>query len=75
MDDVVPFPDQQKSMAMAREVNGSIGNGEPCGNFCTSYASTKGAPVITYIHPGGHIYPEEVSAMIVKFFQEHVNGE
>jgi polyhydroxybutyrate depolymerase len=75
MDDVVPFQDQQKSIAMAREVNGSTGNGESCGKYCTSYASTKGAPVITYIHPGGHVYPEEVSAMIVKFLKDHVNGE
>jgi polyhydroxybutyrate depolymerase len=70
-DNVVPFKDQQKSIAMAREVNGSTGNGESCGKFCTSYASTKGAPVIAYIHGGGHMYPDEVSLMIVKFFKMH----
>ncbi len=36
-----------------------------------SYASTKGHPVIAYIHGGGHEYPDEVSAMIVKFFKDH----
>ncbi len=75
MDDVVPFQQQQKSIAMAREVNGTNGNGQSCGKHCMSYLSTRGAPVITYVHGGGHVYPQEVSAMIVKFFKDHARGQ
>lgn len=70
-DDVVPFQDQLKAIATARALDGSTGKGESCGQYCTSYTSTKGAPVVTYIHGGGHMYPPEVSAMIVKFFKDH----
>jgi polyhydroxybutyrate depolymerase len=74
-DDVVPFQDQLKAIATARKLDGADGNGVSCGKYCTSYASTKGAPVVTYIHGGGHMYPQEVSAMIVKFFKDHPRTE
>jgi len=74
-DDIVRFQDQQTAIATARELNGSKADGVSCGKFCTSYASTKGAPVIAYIHNGGHMYPTEVSAMIVKFFKDHPRAQ
>jgi hypothetical protein len=33
-------------------------------------ASAKSAPVPTFIHPFGHVYPPRVTRLIVKFFQE-----
>jgi hypothetical protein len=36
------------------------------------YPSPKNAPVATFIHPFGHIYPPQVTPLIVKFFQEHL---
>ena len=68
---LVPFEDQMKSIGMAREVNGAGEKGKSCGEDCTLYPSTKGAPVMTYIHPDGHVYPAGASRMIVKFFQSH----
>lgn len=68
---LVPFEDQLKSIGMAREVNGVSEKGKSCGEDCTIYPSTKGAPVMTYIHPGGHVYPAGASSMIVKFFRSH----
>ena len=38
---------------------------------CTFYASALGAPVVTAIHPGGHEYPKQAPAVIVKFFNQH----
>ncbi len=35
------------------------------------YPSEVGAPVIFYVHPGGHAAPREAWPLIVKFFQEH----
>jgi polyhydroxybutyrate depolymerase len=38
---------------------------------CTIYASAIGVPVVTAIHPGGHEYPKQAPAVIVKFFKQH----
>jgi polyhydroxybutyrate depolymerase len=70
-DSVVPFKEQLQSIAIARELNGSHENGDSCGQYCTAYGSSIGAPVVSYIHPGGHVYPTGASEMIVKFFKEY----
>ena len=71
----IPFHRQLESMAIARKVDGSSDSGHSCGEFCTAYASSRGAPVITYIHPAGHVYPRYASQMIVDFFKEHTHAE
>ncbi len=71
LDNVVPFKEQLESIRIARQVNGTVDNGAACGKNCTIYASGSDAPVMTYIHGGGHEYPPEASAMIVKFFKSH----
>ncbi len=38
---------------------------------CTEYASESGAPLVVYLHDGGHKYPREGPAIIVKFFKDH----
>lgn len=73
-DENVPFPLQLESIAVAREVNGASGSGHSCGEDCTAYDSSRGAPVITFIHPGGHVYPHYASQMIVDFFKQHVQS-
>jgi polyhydroxybutyrate depolymerase len=35
-----------------------------------AYPSTNGTPVVTYIHSGGHLLPDDVPPVIVKFFKE-----
>ena len=74
-DGVVPFKEQLQSIEIARELNGSNERGEPCGQYCTTYASSRGAPVVSYIHPGGHVYPSGASEMIVRFFKRYKRGE
>jgi polyhydroxybutyrate depolymerase len=68
------FDVQVKTIALARRVNDTSDKGEPCGVDCTMYGSGKGAPVMTIIHPGGHIYPDNASEVIVKFFKQHSLG-
>ena len=70
-DENVPFERQLESIAAAREVNGTGSSGHSCGEFCTAYDSSRGAPVIAYIHPAGHVYPRYASPMIVDFFKQH----
>ena len=70
-DRLVRFQDQRGAIDSARRVNGCGDRSEPCGANCTLYPSSKNAPVETFIHPFGHVYPPPVSPVIVKFFQDH----
>ena len=65
------FADQRAAIEQAKSVNGVTGKGASCGTGCTLYDSPSGAPVMTWIHPGGHEYPESTSERIAKFFREH----
>jgi polyhydroxybutyrate depolymerase len=38
---------------------------------CTIHASKTGTPLVKAIGPGGHRFPQEAPALIVKFFKEH----
>ena len=71
-DTVAPFAVQRRTIQLARQVDGASGTGSPCGQYCTFYPSTNGpAPVKTFIHPGGHVYPTWAPSEIVKFFKAH----
>jgi polyhydroxybutyrate depolymerase len=65
------FADQRAAIEKAKGVNGVTGKGASCGSGCTLFDSASGAPVMTWIHPGGHEYPESTSQRIAKFFREH----
>ena len=54
-----------------RKLNGCAEEGKPWGEHCTLFPSTTGTPVVEFIHPGGHVYPEGANAAIVRFFKEH----
>jgi polyhydroxybutyrate depolymerase len=69
-DPLVRFEWQQRTIDELRRLNG-CGDGKPWGEHCTLYPSRTGTPVVTYIHPGGHLLPEEVPPVIVRFFKEH----
>jgi polyhydroxybutyrate depolymerase len=67
----VPFRDQRNAIETARRVNGATDKGESCGTGCTLYGSSARAPVIAWIHSGGHEYPAGTSDGIAKFFRDH----
>jgi polyhydroxybutyrate depolymerase len=73
-DKLVHLADVEKAMAMVRELNGCPNQGQPCGNGCTRYSSTKSAPVVQAFHPGGHVYPPQATNLIVNFFKEIGSG-
>lgn len=70
-DPLVKFAWQQRMMAAVRKIDGCSATGEAWDTDCTLYPSTKGTPVVTFIHPGGHIVPASAPALIVKFFKQH----
>ncbi len=67
-DPLVKFAWQQATITALRKLN-ECAEGEPGEQYGTTYPSKLGAPVVTYIHPGGHQFPPEAPARIVKFFQ------
>ena len=74
-DTIVPYNLQAVTMARVRRLDGCEAAGKPwatAGDLVgTIYASPGGTPVVTLIHPGGHEFPAEAPALIVKFFKEH----
>jgi polyhydroxybutyrate depolymerase len=68
-DQLARFSRQLETIEQLRLFNGCAAQGESCGAQCLTYRSAKGADVATFIHPLGHIYPQQVTPLIVKFFQ------
>ena len=72
-DTVAPFAVQKQTIQLARQVNRTTGAGIPCDRYCTFYPSRNGpVPVKTFIHPGGHVYPDWAPTEIVRFFKSHM---
>jgi len=69
-DPLVKFTWQARMLDYVLKLNG-CGPRDPQATGYTSYPSDKGAEVATYLHDGGHRYPDAGPALIVKFFQAH----
>jgi polyhydroxybutyrate depolymerase len=69
-DPLVKYEWQKGTIDALRKLN-QCGEGKPWEKHCTIYESKIGAPVVAYIHPGGHNFPAEAADVIVKFFKEH----
>jgi polyhydroxybutyrate depolymerase len=74
-DHTIKFDSQEKTIELARKINGATGNGDSCGGGCTLYNPSAGAPVMTWIHERGHEYPDGTSERIVTFFKQHPMNE
>ncbi len=69
-DELVKYAWQQATIQAIRTVNHTAaGRAWELDAHCTIYPSESGTPVITAIHPGGHQYPKEAPAVIIKFFK------
>lgn len=74
-DPLVRFAWQKATFAAVRRFNGCTDEGKPYAKEgvleATLFSSTKGAPLVTAIHQGGHEYPKGSSELIVRFFKEN----
>ena len=74
-DPIVKFAWQQATFAAVRRFNGCSEEGKPYAKEgvleATLYPSTKGAPLVTAIHHGGHEYAKGSSELIARFFKEN----
>ena len=69
-DPLVKFSWQERMLDTVLALNG-CGPRKPDATGYTVYPSTKGAEVATYLHDGGHRYPDAAPALIVTFFKSH----
>ena len=69
-DPLVKFAWQERMLAAVLALNG-CGPRKPAATGYAVYPSTKGAEVATYLHEGGHRYPDAAPALIVAFFKSH----
>jgi polyhydroxybutyrate depolymerase len=69
-DPLVKFAWQRLTIDYVRKLNG-CGEAVASGEYLTTYPSTNGAPVVTYLHPGGHEFPRAAPALMVQFFRAH----
>jgi len=74
-DPLVKFAWQKATFAAIRRINGCAEEGKPWAKEgvleATLYPSTKGAPLVTAIHAGGHEYAKGSTELIVRFFKEN----
>lgn len=63
---------QKRTCDYIRQLNQCSATGETVAPNTTLYASKTGNPFEMYIHPGGHTYPAEVTALIAEFFKKQV---
>ncbi len=74
-DPIVKYGWQEMTFAAVRRFNACAEEGKPWAKegvlVATLYASTKGAPLVTAIHGGGHEYAKGSSELIARFFKEN----
>ena len=74
-DPLVKFTWQQATFAAVKRFNGCADEGTAWAKEgvldATIYASSKGAPLVTAIHSGGHEYAKGSTELIVRFFKEN----
>jgi polyhydroxybutyrate depolymerase len=74
-DPLVKFAWQKATFAVVRQINGCAEEGAPWAKEgvldATLYPSSKGAPLVTALHQGGHEYAKGSSALIARFFREN----
>ncbi len=74
-DPIVKFAWQQATFTAVRRFNNCTEEGKPWAKEgildSTIFTSTKGAPLVTAIHGGGHEYAKGSTELIVRFFKEN----
>ena len=71
-DTIVPMVWQEPTLQGIKEHN-ECGEAEAWGDhpLCKLYPSKLDAPLVVYLHPGGHRMPKDSGELFVKFFKGH----
>ncbi|TDU66449.1 polyhydroxybutyrate depolymerase [Prosthecobacter fusiformis] len=74
-DPLVKFTWQKATIEVLKRLNEcAAGQTWEADDRCTIYPSTRGNPVVTALHPGGHEFRKDTSPIIVKFFKAHTKA-
>jgi polyhydroxybutyrate depolymerase len=65
------YADARAGIVTAIAINGVRSSSMRCGNGCMVYGQGTTAPVLTYVHQGGHEYPRGTAERIAAFFADH----
>jgi polyhydroxybutyrate depolymerase len=68
-DEVVRFETQERSIEAVQKINSCAAESQPWKAGAKIYDSPGGTPVVTYIHEGGHSFPDDARKVIVEFFK------
>jgi len=68
---LVRYAWQERMINYIKSLNGCADGVRGSGEYVTEYPSTKGAPLFTFIHDGGHELPNDAIPHIVRFFKEN----
>jgi len=66
---------QQMQINKLLKLDGCNADGQVYENSATIYSSAKGDPVVIYKHAGGHTYPRDADAVVIKFFKSMVKRD
>ena len=70
-DDIIPFESQWPSIEYARKLlNTDPAHASEFG-FTRSESGPGGLELMTYVHPGGHVWPQVQTRLTVEFFKRH----
>jgi polyhydroxybutyrate depolymerase len=74
-DPIVQYAWQEATFAAVKQVNQCVKEGSSWAKEgvmeATLYTSSKTAPLVTALHPGGHEFPKESALLIDRFFKEN----
>ena len=65
------YVDARAGIVTAIAINGVRSSSMRCGTGCMVYGQGTTAPVLTYVHQGGHEYPRGTAERIAAFFGDH----
>lgn len=71
-DPLVKIAKQREQIEALKKLDGCTEAGTEWAKGSVIYRSKAGTPVVTLIHPGGHVLPAAAPGLIVRFFREHV---
>ena len=70
-DDVIPFAEQKPSIGYARKLLKTDTGKVAEFGYTRSETGPDGLELMTYVHPGGHVWPEVQTRLSVEFFKRH----
>jgi polyhydroxybutyrate depolymerase len=70
-DSIVPYSGQARSMEVYRQVLKTDQSKAVANGYAKTEPGINGTELVTYMHPGGHEFPQDVLPLVVSFFQRH----